>query len=121
MTRKNSKAMNHFRLRKYPIIYMNGVTPPEIQHMIDDYVRQDSGKQISQRILEIIKQELIIKAGLQHQDSFINPDEIKDIQTFSNVPPSPNANDINTKSLVVDNKKLTPGGFSLFQGLTGMN
>jgi len=30
MTRKNSKAMNHFRLRKYPIIYMNGVTPPEI-------------------------------------------------------------------------------------------
>lgn len=38
MTRKNSKAMNHFKLRKYPIIYMNGVAPPEIQLMLDDYI-----------------------------------------------------------------------------------
>ena len=121
MTRKNSKAMNHFRLRKYPIIYMNGVNTSEIQHMIDDYVRQDTGKQLSQRILEQIKQELIFKQGLSHQDSFINQEDIKEIQTLSNIPVSPNPNEISTKSVVIDNKKIGMGGIGLFSGLSALN
>lgn len=48
MTKKNSKAMNHFKLRKYPIIYMDGVGISEIAHMIEDYIQQDEGNQISQ-------------------------------------------------------------------------
>jgi len=44
MTRKNSKAMNHFKLRKYPLIYMEGVGTSEVAQMIEDYIQQDEGK-----------------------------------------------------------------------------
>lgn len=43
MTRKNSKAMNHFKLRKYPIIYMDGVSVAEASSMIEDYCSEDIG------------------------------------------------------------------------------
>jgi hypothetical protein len=37
VTRKNSKAMNHFKLRKYPIIYIDGVKEGQITSMINEY------------------------------------------------------------------------------------
>lgn len=38
MTKKNSKAMNHFKLRKYPMIYMDGFGIREVALMIEEYV-----------------------------------------------------------------------------------
>ncbi|CDW91345.1 histidine acid phosphatase family protein [Stylonychia lemnae] len=119
MTRKNSKAMNHFKLRKYPIIYMNGVSTQEISSMIEDYARSDSGKQISTRLLDQVKQELIFKVGLSHQESFINPDELKELQSLSYIPPSPGTNEVSSYSLM-ENKVKKPA-FTLFQGLQAMN
>jgi len=69
MTKKNSKAMNHFKLRKYPIICMAGVEQNEAAMMIEDYVNDDAGMQISLRMLEIVKNELLTKSDLL-QESF---------------------------------------------------
>lgn len=37
MTRKNSKAMNHFKLRKYPILFMDQFGEKQVMQLIDDY------------------------------------------------------------------------------------
>jgi hypothetical protein len=39
--------MNHFKLRKYPILYIDGVNEDEISKVMGDYLNQDLTEQIT--------------------------------------------------------------------------
>jgi hypothetical protein len=56
LTRKNSKAINHFKLRKYPVLYLDNLKPRDIYSMVDDYVNSDFADQINKKRLEVMTQ-----------------------------------------------------------------
>lgn len=58
MTRKNSKAMNHFKLRKYPILYLEEMREAQITKMVDEYIGTDFAEQVTKSQINRVKMEL---------------------------------------------------------------
>lgn len=61
LCRKRAKALNHFKLRKCPVLYMDCLTQEEIEKIIDDYMSEDFRDQLDRdrikQIQEYLKRE----------------------------------------------------------------